>query len=61
MPFALHHFSSYEGAMRRALHPTACYTRSETRTPVLIVPTHEQAAAHAAFVAKLKDPVWMMP
>jgi DNA polymerase-3 subunit epsilon len=37
------------------------YTRSEARTPRIIVPTEAQAAAHAAFVAKLKDPVWNLP
>jgi len=37
------------------------YTRSATRTPILIAPTAEQAAAHIAFVAKLKDPVWTLP
>jgi len=37
------------------------YTRSETRAPALIVPTTEQVIAHAAFVAKLKDPVWNKP
>jgi DNA polymerase III subunit epsilon len=36
------------------------YTRSETRSAVLVVPTEEQLAAHAAFVAKLKDPVWAL-
>ncbi len=34
------------------------YTRPVDRTPRLIVPTAEQLAAHAAFVAKLVDPVW---
>jgi DNA polymerase-3 subunit epsilon len=34
------------------------YTRSATRTPRIIVVTPEQMAAHAAFVGKLKDPVW---
>jgi DNA polymerase-3 subunit epsilon len=34
------------------------YTRSGTRTPVFVVPTHEELAAHAAFVGRLKDPVW---
>jgi DNA polymerase-3 subunit epsilon len=37
------------------------YTRSEARTPRIIVPTDAQTAAHAAFVAKLKDPVWNLP
>jgi DNA polymerase-3 subunit epsilon len=37
------------------------YTRSEAHTPRIIVPTEAQVAAHAAFVAKLKDPVWTLP
>jgi len=37
------------------------YTRSEARTPRIIVPTEAQTAAHAAFVAKLNDPVWNLP
>ena len=36
------------------------YTRSGPHTPVLISPSAEQLAAHAAFVAKLKDPVWAL-
>ena len=34
------------------------YTRSATRIVRLIPVSPEQAAAHAAFVEKLKDPVW---
>jgi len=34
------------------------YTRSETRTPIKITVTAAQEQAHAAFVAKLKDPIW---
>jgi DNA polymerase-3 subunit epsilon len=34
------------------------YTRSDTRTPVLIEVSEAQLMAHAAFVATLKDPVW---
>jgi DNA polymerase-3 subunit epsilon len=37
------------------------YTRKTVHVPRLIVPTAEQEAAHAAFVAKLKDPVWRVP
>jgi DNA polymerase-3 subunit epsilon len=39
----------------------AQYTRPEHRTAHLFVPTEEQLAAHAAFVARLKDPVWLTP
>ena len=34
------------------------YTLPARRVPVLVVPTEAQLAAHAAFVARLKDPVW---
>jgi len=36
------------------------YRRSGERTMRLIMPTPEQEAAHAAFVARLKDPVWQL-
>ena len=34
------------------------YTRTGTRTPRAVVVTAEQAAAHAAFVARMKEPIW---
>jgi DNA polymerase-3 subunit epsilon len=34
------------------------YTRSAVRVPVVVVVDAAQVAAHAAFVGKLKDPVW---
>ncbi len=34
------------------------YVRSGVRTPRLFQPSEAQLAAHAAFVARLKDPVW---
>lgn len=37
---------------------TVTYARVERRRAVLITPTEEQLAAHAAFVAKLKEPLW---
>jgi DNA polymerase III subunit epsilon len=36
----------------------AQYTRAESRTPNPIIPDEAALAAHAAFVARLKDPVW---
>jgi DNA polymerase-3 subunit epsilon len=36
------------------------YRRSGTHTMRLVVPTPEQEAAHAAFVGRLKDPVWQL-
>ena len=34
------------------------YAKVGNRTPRLMVPTPDELATHAAFVAKLKDPVW---
>jgi len=34
------------------------YTRSATRTPILLVPTEAQLESHARFVTRLKDPLW---
>jgi DNA polymerase-3 subunit epsilon len=38
--------------------PVAVYTASGTRTKRPIVPSADDLARHAAFVAKLKEPVW---
>jgi DNA polymerase-3 subunit epsilon len=35
------------------------YTLSGERTPRPIVPTGDEAAAHVAFIERLKDPVWL--
>ncbi len=37
--------------------PAVAYAAG-ARTPCLVVPTEAECAAHAAFVARLKDPVW---
>jgi len=37
------------------------YTHSGDRTPRPMVPSAAELAAHAAFVARLKDPVWLRP
>lgn len=39
--------------------PVATYTAVGTRTPRPMVPTAAEFSAHAAFVAKIKDAVWM--
>ena len=39
--------------------PAATYERAGRRTPRLVQPTPDELAAHAAFVARLKDPVWL--
>ncbi|MCQ8277171.1 DNA polymerase III subunit epsilon [Acetobacteraceae bacterium KSS8] len=38
----------------------AVYTLSGTRQPRFVQPTEDELAAHAAFVAKLKEPVWFV-
>lgn len=38
--------------------PAVSYQMQGERTPRVIVPTEAELAAHAAFVAKLKEPVW---
>ncbi len=55
------------GGRQRGLHlgsagqaeQFATYTRPAHRTPRPIVVSEAQLAAHAAFVARLKDPVWL--
>ncbi|MGO9818639.1 MAG: DNA polymerase III subunit epsilon [Acidocella sp.] len=37
----------------------AQYDAPETRTPRLVVVSEEQLAAHAEFIGKLKEPVWL--
>ena len=39
--------------------PAATYERAGRRTPRPVQPTPDELAAHAAFVARLKDPVWL--
>ncbi|MBN8904821.1 MAG: DNA polymerase III subunit epsilon [Rhodospirillales bacterium 69-11] len=46
-------------AAEEAAAQVAVYTLEGTRTPRPIVPTEAELAAHAAFVARLKDPVWL--
>jgi DNA polymerase-3 subunit epsilon len=41
--------------------PSVVYTHTGARTPHIIVPSPDEIAAHAAFVARLKDPVWALP
>jgi len=38
--------------------PAVTYAAVGPRTPRLVVPTEAELAAHAAFVAKIKQPVW---
>ena len=39
--------------------PAVTYVLDRPRTARLLTPTADQLAAHAAFVARLKDPVWL--
>ena len=41
--------------------PIAVYVHAGPRTPRLLVPSEAELAAHAAMVARLKDPVWLAP
>jgi len=41
--------------------PVAVYAHTGERTPRPIVPTEAELAAHAAMVAKLKEPIWLVP
>ena len=38
--------------------PIVVYEGPRERTPRLIVPSAVELAAHAAFVARLKEPLW---
>jgi DNA polymerase III subunit epsilon len=40
--------------------PMTVYVHTGPRTPLLIEPTEAELAAHAAFLARIKDPVWAM-
>ena len=41
--------------------PVTTYTSSGPHTPLPIVPTEAELAAHTAFLSRIKDPVWMLP
>ena len=40
---------------------SVAYSRTGPRTPRLVTVSEAEREAHAAFVAKLKDPVWDLP
>ena len=50
--------SLVDDSSKQAAMPAVHYAPLGARTPRLIVPAAEELTAHAAFVAKLKDPVW---
>ena len=41
--------------------PAVSYAAHADRTPRRIEPTETELAAHAAFIGRLKDPVWLLP
>lgn len=45
----------------RVAAPVAVYTLSGPRTPLRIVPTESELAAHAAMIAGLSEPLWLIP
>ncbi|HET6605110.1 MAG TPA: DNA polymerase III subunit epsilon, partial [Rhodopila sp.] len=40
--------------------PMTVYVHTGPRTPRLIEPSEAELAAHAAFLARVKEPVWLM-
>ena len=46
-------------AENASAQPTVSYQASAARTPRPVVPSEAELAAHAAFLARLKDPVWL--
>ncbi len=48
-------------AAHDARGPVAVYQHTGPRTPRLIEPTEAELAAHVAFLAKIKQPVWLAP
>ncbi|MBV9249533.1 MAG: DNA polymerase III subunit epsilon [Acetobacteraceae bacterium] len=41
--------------------PVAVYAYNRERIPRLIIPAETELHAHAAFIARLRDPVWALP
>jgi DNA polymerase-3 subunit epsilon len=41
--------------------PAVFYTHTGPRTPRPVVVSEEELAAHASFLQRIKDPVWLMP
>jgi DNA polymerase III subunit epsilon len=45
----------------QAALPAAVYAAAGPRAAILVQPSEAELAAHAAFIARLKDPVWATP
>lgn len=41
--------------------PVVVYTHAGPRAPRPVIPTTDELAAHAAFLQRIKEPVWLMP
>jgi DNA polymerase-3 subunit epsilon len=48
-------------AAQGARAPAVVYEHTGPRTPRPIVPTEAELAAHATFLTRIKEPVWLMP
>ena len=48
-------------AAQDARGPVTVYVHTGPRTPHPIVPTEAELAAHAAFLTRIKEPVWLAP
>ena len=48
-------------ASARATAELIVYTHDEMRAPRPMVPSGDEIAAHAAFLSRLKDPIWLQP
>ncbi|HTI51411.1 MAG TPA: DNA polymerase III subunit epsilon [Planctomycetaceae bacterium] len=52
------------GLSLASARPTAeliVYTHDDMRVPRTMVPSSDEIAAHAAFLSRLKDPIWLQP
>jgi DNA polymerase-3 subunit epsilon len=48
-------------AAEKAAAEIVVYTHTGVRAPRPMVPSEDELAAHALFIARLKDPVWLQP
>ncbi|MEJ0016778.1 MAG: DNA polymerase III subunit epsilon [Acetobacteraceae bacterium] len=48
-------------ATQKAAAEVVVYRHEGSRTPRPILPTPDELAAHAAFVGRLREPVWLLP
>jgi len=48
-------------AAQDARGPVTVYVHTGPRTPHPIIPTEAELAVHAAFLTRIKGPVWLLP